>query len=126
MLALPGGSGLNPVWKIIWRMKVPSKVKNFTWRALHGIIPLKCNLSNHHIGDTGGCPICNPHLLFTYPAARELWTAFGVTEIIDDDVQVDHGSGVLEALLRCENNYLFGFINFGFKEVLIIGCWYLW
>jgi hypothetical protein len=29
MLSLPGGSGLNPVWKTVWKLKVPSKVKIF-------------------------------------------------------------------------------------------------
>jgi hypothetical protein len=27
-LALPGSSATNPVWKIIWKLKIPSKVKN--------------------------------------------------------------------------------------------------
>jgi hypothetical protein len=26
-LALPGSSATNPVWKIIWKLKIPSKVK---------------------------------------------------------------------------------------------------
>jgi hypothetical protein len=46
LLSLPGGSGLNSVWKIVWKMEVPSKVKIFTWCALHNIIPLKCILIN--------------------------------------------------------------------------------
>jgi hypothetical protein len=45
-LALPGSLAINPVWKTVWRMKIPSKIKIFLWRALHGIIPLKCILSN--------------------------------------------------------------------------------
>jgi hypothetical protein len=111
MLALPGGSGMNPVWKIAWKMNAPSKVKKITLQALHGIIPLKCILVNRHIGDTCGCLICNQgledvsRLLFTCPAARELWTAFDITKIIDDAVQADRsGSGVLEILLRRESD----------------------
>jgi hypothetical protein len=124
---------MNLVWKIVWKMKAHSKVKIFTWRALHGIIPLKCILANRHIGDTGGCPICNQgpedvsHLLFTCPAARDLWTALDIIDIIDDAVQTDcSGSGVLEILLRRENNAFPGFTDSGLKEVLVIGCWYLW
>jgi hypothetical protein len=49
---------INPVWKIIWQIKIPIKVKFFLWRALHGIIPLKCLLANRHIGTSAGCPIC--------------------------------------------------------------------
>jgi hypothetical protein len=57
-LALPGSSALNPVWKILWQLKILSKVKIFIWRALHGILPLKSILANRHVGNNGGCPIC--------------------------------------------------------------------
>jgi hypothetical protein len=104
-------------------MKVPSKVKIFTWRALHGIITLKCILINRHIGDTRGCPICNQgpedisHLLFTCPVARDLWMAMNIIDIIDDAIQNDRtGSGVLEILLRRECNHLPGFTDFGLKR----------
>jgi ribonuclease HI len=114
-------------------MKVPSKVKIFTWQALHRIIPLKSILANRHIGNTGGCPICNKgpedvsHLLFTCSVARELWTALKIIDIIDDAAQNDRsGSGVLEILLRRESNDLHGFTDFGLKEVIMIGCSYLW
>jgi hypothetical protein len=40
-LALPGGSATNLTWKVLWKLKIPSKVKIFMWRALHGIMPLK-------------------------------------------------------------------------------------
>jgi hypothetical protein len=69
-LTLPGSSALNPVWKTLWQLKIQSKVKIFIWRALHGIIPLKCILANRHIGTTSECPICRSgpedvrHLLF--------------------------------------------------------------
>jgi hypothetical protein len=58
-LALPGGSAHNPVWRILWKLKIPSKVKIFIWRALHGIFPLKSILANRHIGTSGTCPVCN-------------------------------------------------------------------
>jgi hypothetical protein len=50
LLALPGSSAVNPVWKVLWKLKIPSKIKIFIWRALHGILPLKCILANRHIG----------------------------------------------------------------------------
>jgi hypothetical protein len=89
-LSLPGGSVNNPVWKILWRMKIPSKVKIFMWRALHGILPLKSILYNRHIGTTGGCPICNQgpedisHLLFQCETARELWNNLGIADLISE------------------------------------------
>jgi hypothetical protein len=82
-LTLLGQSAINPVWKSLWQLKIPSKVKIFIWRALHGILPLKSILYNRHIGTTGGCPICNQgpedisHLLFQCEAAQNLWESFG-------------------------------------------------
>jgi hypothetical protein len=77
-LALPGTSALNPVWKTVWQLKLPSKIKIFLWRALHGIIPLKSILANRHVGTSGQCPVCLlaaedvKHLLFQCDMARDL------------------------------------------------------
>jgi hypothetical protein len=87
-------------------MKIPSKVKIFMWRSLHGILPLKFILYNHHIGTTGGCPICNQgpedvsHLLFQCEAAKGIWESLGILELIMQAVHIDRsGSVVLEELL---------------------------
>lgn len=78
-LALPGSSIYNPVWRVFWKLKIPSKVKIFVWRALHdGIIPLKFILTNRHIGTSGQCTIRNQaaeevlHLFFNCPAAQTM------------------------------------------------------
>src|SRR5947207_335622 len=34
-----GSSRPNPVWDILWKLKIPEKVKIFIWKALHGIAP---------------------------------------------------------------------------------------
>jgi hypothetical protein len=63
-LALPNVFATNPIWKIIWKLRVPSKVKKIIWRALHGILPLKSILVNRHIGTSGECPVCHIYLLY--------------------------------------------------------------
>jgi ribonuclease HI len=114
-------------------MKIPSKVKIFMWRALHGILPLKSILYNRHIGSTGGCPICNQgpedisHLLFQCETARDLWNKLGIADLILEAEQVDRaGSSVLEELLRRQDNTLAGFSEIGLKELISVSCWYLW
>jgi hypothetical protein len=113
-------------------MKIPSKVKIFMWRALHGILPLQSILYNRHIGSTGGCPICNQgpedisHLLFQCETARDLWNNLGIANLIIEAEQVDHaGSSVLEELLRRQDNTLAGFYEIGLKELISVSCWYL-
>jgi hypothetical protein len=74
-----GTSAMNPVWRILWKLQIPGKVKKFIWRALHGILPLKSILANRHVGTIGECPVCHSgpddvlHLVFTCQAAREIW-----------------------------------------------------
>ena len=78
-LASLGASVHNPVWKGLWKLKIPSKVKIFAWRALHSILPLNGILAIRHIPVSGACTTCHQaaedvlHLLFTCPAAQEIW-----------------------------------------------------
>jgi hypothetical protein len=118
---------------MLWKLKLPSKIKNFAWRALHGLLPLKSILVNRHIGHSGQCPICllGPedisHLLFTCPAAQGLWSALGLTDIVQQAVQVDRaGSAVLEFLVRDHNQAMPAIPSIKLSEVIVTSCWYLW
>jgi hypothetical protein len=109
--SLGSPSAINPVWKILWKLKIPSKVKIFCWNALHGSLPLKSILANRHIGNSGQCPICTQgaedvkHLLFTCPAAIDVWTELGLQQYILQESAVDRlGSVILENLLRGPNH----------------------
>jgi ribonuclease HI len=132
-LALPGSSATNPVWKVVWGLKLPSKIKKILWRALHGVIPLKSILVNRHIGTSGQCPICMQeaedvkHLLFRFATAMELWSSLGIANTIEEAQLIDRsGSAILEHLLRDEENKFSGFDNIGQNEVIGVACWYLW
>jgi ribonuclease HI len=132
LLALPGVSATNPVWKILRKLKLPSKIKIFVWRSLHGILPLKIILVNRHIGTSGQCPICATgpediaHLLFVCPRAKEIWEALGLTSVVDDALLSDRsGSAIIEHLL-CKEDMSFQNFDIGLKEVMMVACWYLW
>jgi ribonuclease HI len=132
-LALPGTSALNPVWKTVWQLKLPSKIKIFLWRALHGVIPLKSILANRHVGTSGQCPVCLlaaedvKHLLFQCEMARDLWRTLGLLNVVDEVLQLDNsGSVILELLFRGQDLMMPGFAALGLKEVVAVTCWYLW
>jgi hypothetical protein len=132
-LALPGRSAINLVWKIAWKLKVPSKVKIFIWRALHGILPLKCILCNRHIGTSGECPMCRLHaedilhLLFHCEPAKNIWECLGLSSIIANALLADRsGSAVLEYILCLPDNTPSGFEVVQLKELVAVTCWYLW
>jgi hypothetical protein len=121
-LALPGGSATNLTWKVLWKLKIPSKVKIFMWRALHGIMPLKCILAIRHIGDSGACPVCDQGAedvrhLSLFVQRRNL------NNLIEEASQVDRsGSLILEHVLRLDSNILQGFESVKFKEVFSVTC----
>jgi hypothetical protein len=111
---------------MIWKLKVPPKVKIFCWRTLHGIIPLKCILANRHIGTSTECPICHQgpedimHLLFTCPATQVIWQELGIYDIIQEASIIDlAGSAALEYILRDTDRPFPGVTNIGLKEAIV-------
>jgi hypothetical protein len=126
-LALPGSSIRNPVWKVLWKLLIPGKVKIFIWRALHGILPFKSILINRHIGTAGECPIFHQgpedimHLLFKCHTYKDLWQSLGLENTIDEATSVDRArSAVLEYLLRQNGNTLPGFDSIKLKETICV------
>jgi hypothetical protein len=70
---------ISPVWKKLWKLNIPSKIKIFGWRALHGMIPCLGILVNRDISTNSGRPVCLvgcediKHTLFTCLRAKEIW-----------------------------------------------------
>ena len=48
----------SPVWKAIWRMQVPNRVKSLVWRAGRNALPTRMNLVCSHILTDVMCPEC--------------------------------------------------------------------
>lgn len=59
-LGAQGGSrnAPDPIWKMIWQLSVPSKVKHFIWRMAHNSHPLRSNLVQQGMKIDYNCPIC--------------------------------------------------------------------
>ena len=76
VISLGGTSGL---WKTIWGLEVPNKVKNFIWRAIVNCLPTKLALKRKHIDISEIGSICNDnvedvvHILIKCPFARRVW-----------------------------------------------------
>lgn len=45
---------MKEFWKLIWRLRVPNKIRSFTWRACKNILPTKANLPQKPISSVGG------------------------------------------------------------------------
>lgn len=46
------------VWKTLWKLKVPNKIKVFGWRARCNILPTRVNLSKKRIMEDNRCEVC--------------------------------------------------------------------
>ncbi|KAJ8899612.1 hypothetical protein K2173_018586 [Erythroxylum novogranatense] len=46
------------LWRLLWKLQVPPKVKHFLWCALSNILTTKLNLYRKKIVDDALCPLC--------------------------------------------------------------------
>jgi hypothetical protein len=69
------------LWKIVWKVEVPTVAKVFLWKACSNILPTKLNLFRKGIVPDALCPICDlyeetvKHVLWTCEAAKDVWSA---------------------------------------------------
>ncbi|XP_072064201.1 uncharacterized protein [Arachis hypogaea] len=67
------------LWKEIWKMKVPSKIKSFLWKAAYDIVPVNSNLFKKRIAGSPICQICTKevetteHALLLCEWTRAAW-----------------------------------------------------
>ena len=67
------------IWKSIWLLKIPQKIKHFAWNAVLGILATKSNLEKRKVTSNGICELCGDneetvcHLLWSCDHAKEVW-----------------------------------------------------
>ena len=71
--------GINPLWKQIWYLAVPSKVKIFLWRLLNEFLPCFANLTTHSLVIPNVYHFCgfgdesSTHIFKDCPWVRSVW-----------------------------------------------------
>uniref|UniRef100_A0A7N2N060 Reverse transcriptase zinc-binding domain-containing protein n=1 Tax=Quercus lobata TaxID=97700 RepID=A0A7N2N060_QUELO len=53
--------GVSKVWKGMWKIKTPNKIRHFLWRAARDSLPTKQNLCQRHVLVDASCPLCDEH-----------------------------------------------------------------
>jgi ribonuclease HI len=125
-------SEISPVWKKLWKLNIPSKIKIFGWRAMHGLIPCFGILANRHIIPNGGCPVCLVgcedimHTLFTCARAKLIWEKLGVQDIIDQATNIDRAGAVALEHIICTQGAWDPLGGVGLPELVLTGAWYIW
>ncbi|KAH9683148.1 reverse transcriptase domain-containing protein [Citrus sinensis] len=72
------------VWRSLWRLEVPSKVRNFLWRAATNVLPTTSNLVHRRVAIAPTCSLCNAcnetvtHALLECGFARSCWISSAV------------------------------------------------
>ena len=67
------------IWKKLWKVRVPNKMKVFAWRACHEILPTRVKLAKRNIIRENLCLCCQRvpetviHSLWECPAAQDVW-----------------------------------------------------
>uniref|UniRef100_A0A7N2RFA1 Reverse transcriptase zinc-binding domain-containing protein n=1 Tax=Quercus lobata TaxID=97700 RepID=A0A7N2RFA1_QUELO len=71
----------SKVWTMLWKLKVPNKIKVFGWRVCQNILPTRDNLVHRRIIDDDTCELCKStsetviHALWECGVARDVWAS---------------------------------------------------
>jgi len=66
------------IWKSIWQLDVPNKIKHFMWRLVHNSHPLRGNLIQRGMKIIDKCVVCGAtgedggHLFFKCKMAKKI------------------------------------------------------
>ncbi|KAL5834207.1 hypothetical protein ACOSQ4_013704 [Xanthoceras sorbifolium] len=52
------GSAISALWKLVWHLNVPPKIRFFVWRDCHNWLPSCANLVRHGVPVKDLCPLC--------------------------------------------------------------------
>ncbi|KAE8769205.1 hypothetical protein D1007_59232 [Hordeum vulgare] len=126
-------SSINPIWKTLWKLRIPSKVKIHVWKSLLGAIPCYGVLANRHIKTSSQCPLCTSdcesikHLFFQCPRVLEIWRILGPSSLIQEFCTLERdGSAVLQDLLLSKSSIRSNIADVGREEIIATVVWYIW
>ena len=71
--------GWQQAWRALWKLKLPRKIKIFSWRACHDVLPTRVNLAKCKIISDTLCHYCKSvpedtlHVIWGCGAAQDVW-----------------------------------------------------
>lgn len=69
---------LRALWRMVWNINFPNKIKQFMWSSCRNILPTKHQLKTRGINIEKGCDLCgqcesSEHMLWGCNFAAEVW-----------------------------------------------------
>ncbi|KAL4355327.1 hypothetical protein GQ457_06G016200 [Hibiscus cannabinus] len=118
------------LWKSLWHLKVPHKIRSFLWKLYHNILPTKGIFSNRFHGafsSSPACPRCGEMTecielcLFFCPFAQAVWRASGFSYMPNLIGFPGFSKWWVEILLHPANRS----VDFH-CELMAFLCWHIW
>jgi ribonuclease HI len=112
------------LWKKLWAIKVPGKMKINLWRFAHNCLPSGDQLCRRHIPASAHCIYCNrletiEHVLLFCQYAREVW----------EEIKLVYRVHLKKKLFTCPRTWLHDFLSRTTDReqmILTVVFWHLW
>lgn len=131
--SLSSGSAPHPIWKKLWSLKVPNKVKIFCWRSLHNAIPCFGVLVDQHISTSAQCPVCKQHAedvahaLSGCTRVRQIWSLLGLHEVITAARLLGKSGAKILDFLLCDKASQKSYSDvIELPELIAVTSWHFW
>ncbi|TVU37137.1 hypothetical protein EJB05_10434, partial [Eragrostis curvula] len=111
-------------WKVLWKMRIPPKVRIFWWRVINNFLPSKAELTRRHVAKKSHCEACGDpseslyHVVAECTYARRFWEA--VKEATGVKLPVLHPVTWAKDILSGH------FCSGDDANMLVCGAWSLW
>nr|XP_023923148.1 uncharacterized protein LOC112034569 [Quercus suber] len=115
----------NQVWRSIWQLKLPHKLRHFAWKVGRNILATKDNLIRRKITEDATCVLCGQpeettyHLLWFCKHAREVWESSKLAL----PFVFDQSWNFLDIVQNLQNREV---THSGLLEKIISVCWGIW
>lgn len=111
------------VWKDIWKLKCPNKIKHFLWRLTHNGQPLRCNLSRRGMLIDTRCPVCGQmsedggHLFFKCKLPKQIWRILNFENERQALAAIPDAYDVVDWILKQQGQK---------RDFMVIILWFIW
>ena len=113
----------TPLWKRIWQLKIPPKIRIFSWKVCVNALPTMSNLRKRGVSTDGLCPVCGLeeetilHALCRCMAMKEVWRLWKDCQIDSGAESLDFSDIALKVLAAS---------NLKDLEILFVVAWAIW
>ncbi|XP_065623699.1 uncharacterized protein LOC136065014 [Quercus suber] len=117
------GNSCSPLWRKMWHLNIPAKVRIFAWRCCMNALPTMQNLRIRGVNTDGYCPVCDQclegtsHALFCCDIPQSVWGYWENCPIDIVNSSWDFSSLALQLLSKGSTRDL---------ESFLITAWLIW